>query len=235
MAEIKNPVTRKITIPAIGTVRTRLPSDEEVDAIVSEGCSTGRVRCDNDFAAIRPLIRFITYTGCRLGESLHMEWDDIDDGVRHIRRKPNCPTAHGMGWDPKWGKARSVHLFPEALKVFEIQPMTSRWGFPKPDGSRPDSLMGSWERLKGLHEIEDLMVKDLRTWMSYILKNRFGFTTKEVAAYLGHSPQVNERHYDPISLELIMKKMGGRSVTATQLLPMHENFTGPRMFGLELS
>jgi len=34
---------------------------------------------------------------------------------------------------------------------------------------------------QGLHGLEDLMVKDLRTWMSHILKNRFGFTTKEVA------------------------------------------------------
>ena len=73
------------------------------------------------------------------------------------------------------------------------------------------------------------------TLMTHFHKNRFSFTTKEVAAYLGHSPQVNERHYDPISLELIMKKMGGRSVIVTQLLPEHENFTGPRMFGLELS
>jgi len=35
------------------------------------------------------------------------------------------------------------------------------------------------------------------------LKNQYGLTTKEASAYLGHSKEVNENHYDPISLELI--------------------------------
>ena len=34
--------------------------------------------------------------------------------------------------------------------------------------------------------------------MSHILKYRFGFTTKEVVTYIGHSPQVNEGHYEPV-------------------------------------
>ena len=213
-------------------MRTRLPSDQEVDSLVSEGCSTGKTRCDNDIAAIRPLIRFIVYTGCRLGEALHLEWDDIEEGVWQIRGKPNRPTANGMGWAPKWGMARSVHLFPEALEVLETQLRNSRWVFPKPDVSRRDSVQGSWERLKELHGLEDFQITDLRTWISHVLKKRFGFTTKEVDAYIGHSSQVNESHYDPISLDLIVKKMGGRSVIVTQLLPERENFTGPGIFGL---
>ena len=88
----------------------------------------------------------------------------------------------------KWGKAHSVHLFSEALKVFQTQTMTLRGVFPKQNDTRRDSLQGSWEKLKGSNRTEDLMVKDLRTWMSHILKNRFSFTTKVVAAYLAIIP-----------------------------------------------
>ena len=202
-----NPVTKKVKVPVInGLERERLPEDWEVEAITSDECE------------IQPLIRFLAWTGCRVGEALHLEWNDVDENFSwHIKKKPNCPTKDGIGWSPKWGKPRSVYLFPVAVTVLDSQEQISRWVFPKADGSRRDSLKRSWASLKARHGIQDLQLKDLRTWFNHHLKNKYGFTTKEASAYLGHSPRVNEDHYDPISLELIQQKLDavlrGGSVT----------------------
>ena len=49
------------------------------------------------------------------------------------------------------------------------------------------------------------------------MKNHHGFTTKEASANLGHSPEVNEYHYDLISEDVIQEKLN--ALTVTQLLP----------------
>ena len=54
-------------------------------------------------------------------------------------------------------------------------------------------------------------------WFNHVLKNRYRFYIRESSSYLGHTPRVNEDHYDPISLELIQQKLSavlpGGSVT----------------------
>ena len=208
LAEIRSPVTKKVVIPeTTGLVRERLPSKEEVSQLVSDSC------------VVQPLIRFLAFTGCRLGEALHLEWNDIEKGLWMIRKKPECPTAYGTGWSPKWNKRRDVILFREALDVIESQPRTVRWVFPKPDGTRRDSLKRSWASLKRRNGVKDFQLKDLRTWFNHVLKSEFGFTTKEASAYLGHSPDVNEAHYDPVSEKVVREKLGVKSLTATLLLP----------------
>ena len=94
-----------------------------------------------------------------------------------------------------------------------------RWDFPKPDGTRRDSLKRSWDSLKKRNGIQDFQLKDFRTWFNHVLKSEFGFTTKEASAYLGHSPDVNEAHYEPISEKVVREKLGVKSLTATLLLP----------------
>ena len=90
--------------------------------------------------------------------------------------------------------------------------------FPKPDGKRRDSLKRSWDSLNKRDGIQDFQIKD-STWFNHVLKSEFGFTTKEASAYLGHSPDVNEAHYDLISEKVVREKLGVRSLTATLLLP----------------
>ena len=60
-------------------------------------------------------------------------------------------------------------------------------------------------------------MKDLRTWFNHVLKSRYQFSTKEASSYLGHSPRINEYHYDPISPEVIRAKLNASTVT--HLLP----------------
>ena len=136
-----------------------------------------------------------------------MEWKDIEDGFWHIRYKPNCPTKFGMGWSPKWDKPRSIPLKSEALEVLENQPRISRWVFPKADGTRRDSFYKSWKTLLKKAQVENLQIKDFRNWANHILKHENLFTPKEASCYLGHSIEVNELHYEPISKERISQKI----------------------------
>ena len=96
-----NPVNKHSLIKQTSIlVRDRLPKPEEIQRIQS---------CDSE---IMPVLRFLIHTGARLGEVLHLEWEDIEDGFWQISHNPNCLTKFGMGWSPKWDKPRSIPLKP---------------------------------------------------------------------------------------------------------------------------
>ena len=64
-----NPVNKHSLIKQTSNlVRDRLPKPEEIERIVS---------CDSE---IMPALRFLIHTGAGLGEILHLEWEDIEDG-----------------------------------------------------------------------------------------------------------------------------------------------------------
>ena len=65
----------------------------------------------------------------------------------------------------------------------------------------------SWKTLLKKAQVEDLQVMDLRNWVDHILKQENLFTNKEASCYLGHSIEVNELHYEPISKERISQKI----------------------------
>ena len=117
---MKNPV-RKIKIPKKGSkARLRIPNDDEIKSLLS-------VKVDGHsrlWSPIKNIVLFLAYTGCRLREALHAEWSDFDleQGVWHIRIKPNTPKKDGLGWKPKWNKERDVLLFPEALELLNALP-----------------------------------------------------------------------------------------------------------------
>ncbi len=104
-----------------GIAREQLLSDDELSALlfVTYGDYSGyRI-------PIGSLVRFILFTGCRVGEALPLEWSDIDmdNGVWRIQEKPQCPTKFKCGWSPKWHKSRTVILFPEAFEVLAPMPV----------------------------------------------------------------------------------------------------------------
>ena len=213
-AEMLNPVTRNIQIrKSSGLVRDHLPKNEEIHALL-----------DQD-SEIRPLIQFLAFSGARLGEALHMEWGDLKNGIWMIRNKPECMTKEGLGWSPKWGKHRSIPLLREALEVIDSQKRISNWVFPKKDGSRRDSLTRSWATMKRNAGVVNLQIKDFRNWFNDYLKQKYDFTTKEAANYLGHSPEVNETHYEPVSQERIVSKVNGEQTAATNLLSSLNSFS----------
>ena len=113
----RNPFGR-VSISRKGTlVRDHLPTDDEVRRILSARLPEN----SGHTVPIEDIVRFAVFTGARVSEILHAEWGDfdLDEGVWRIRIKPDCPTTEGLGWQPKWGKPREVHLFEEALEVLQ--------------------------------------------------------------------------------------------------------------------
>ena len=173
-------------------------------------------------------------------KALHAEWSDFDLGPNiegalwHIKHKPKCPTKDGLGWSPKWNKARTVILFPETVSLLKSLPKVKSTGrvlvrdgkskligretypaefiFPKlTQGKfdRTDSIKKSWSGILQRLAIEDLQIRDLRTYSNHVLRSKLGFSAKEAGAMLGNSEKVNELHYSPVSdLELKGKLKG---------------------------
>ncbi len=237
LVQMKNPL-KKIKIPKkTGLVRDRIPTKSEMaslNAAAVEGVIKNR-------SPIVEIFKFISMTGARLGEVLHMEWEDFDEktGIWTIRSKPRCPTFYGLGWKPKWDKWRQVPLFDDAIKLLEYLPRQEKvygtvpvrdenkeiighelypanFVFPKKvvDGKsgrvgycRVDGIRNGWESLKKLAQVENLQLKDLRTYFNHILKTNYNFTSKEAGVYIGNNEVVNELHYSPYHEPTIREKM----------------------------
>ncbi len=121
--DCSNPVTKTVSVPKKGgKARNRVPTDAEVLALITASRELKATYVYN--SPIHEILLFLIFTGARLGEVLHAEWDDFDfeNGVWYIRRKRECPTRYGLGWEPKRGKERDVPLFPEALGVLHQMP-----------------------------------------------------------------------------------------------------------------
>ena len=117
---MKNPV-KNVKIPKkMGVVRDRIPDQSEIQALLTADYEE-RSRY---FTPIQAIVKFLIFTGARVGEVLHAEWDDfdLDRGTWSIRIKPKCPTKDEVGWTPKWRKEREVRLFPQAIDVLKAQP-----------------------------------------------------------------------------------------------------------------
>ncbi len=120
LLDMRHPA-KKVTVPKKnGLVRERLISDVEFDALLSAPYASS----SSLNTPISEIVRFLGFTGARLGECLHAEWSDFDleNGVWRIRHKPKCPTKDGLGWSPKWKKSRVICLFPEAVELLQSLP-----------------------------------------------------------------------------------------------------------------
>ena len=186
---------------------------------------------------IIPLVRFLITTGCRLGEAIHLEWDDInfDQGIWMIKEKPHCPTMDHLSWRPKWNKPRMIELLPEALEVLNgIKRHPVTWGSVRENGAsiwhqgnfvftvnrkfdldgvieerqvRIGSVKRAWGNLLEEAQIPKIQIKDLRTFFNWVLISHFGLGHKEAGSYLGNSEQVNYEHYSPVSLSQLSSKL----------------------------
>ena len=249
LVDMKNPL-KKVKIPKkSGLVRDRIPTKAEMASLNAAAVEW----VVKNGSPIVEIFKFISLTGARLGEVLHMEWEDFDEktGIWTIRSKPRCPTFYGLGWKPKWGKLRQVPLFDEAIELLECLPRQQEvYGtVPVRDGNkeiirydfypanfvfpikvvdgksgkvgycRVNCIGNGWESLKKRARVENLQLKDLRTYFNHILKTNYNFTSKEAGAYIGNNEVVNERHYSPYHEPTIRGKM--------QKFPLKEALAGP--------
>ncbi|NQU63617.1 MAG: tyrosine-type recombinase/integrase [SAR324 cluster bacterium] len=124
-----NPVIPKMKLPKRnGLVRNRIATDEEIVSLLN--ADDPGVSHSSNLSPTKAIVAFLICTGARLSEVLHAEWGDFDfeNGIWHIKTKPNCPTRFRLGWSPKWYKDRGVLLFPEALEVLRRLPRVKSIG-----------------------------------------------------------------------------------------------------------
>jgi len=117
---LENPVVKAIKFPNKGElVRDRVPTVEEVKLLLKECLNPDKKPSSS--TPIRKVIPFLILTGARLGEALHAEWDDFDleNNIWAIRKKKDCPSSQGLGWNSKWRVERNVPLFPEVKQILE--------------------------------------------------------------------------------------------------------------------
>jgi hypothetical protein len=72
---------------------------------------------------------------------------------------------------------------------------------------RVNCIRNGWESLKKLARVENLQLRDLRTYFNHILKTNYNFTSKEAGAYIGNNEVVNELHNSPYHEPTIREKM----------------------------
>ncbi len=74
---------------------------------------------------LRPLFTFLAYTGTRIGEALHLQWNDVDfqNGVIHIRAKE--------GWKPKSGDDRVIPMAGDVVRVVQLLKKEQPWVFSR--------------------------------------------------------------------------------------------------------
>ena len=72
---------------------------------------------------------------------------------------------------------------------------------------RVNYIRDGWKTLKNLAGVEDLQLKDFRTYFNHLLKTKYNFTIKETGAYKGDNVVVNDLHYSPNHEPTIREKM----------------------------
>ena len=74
---------------------------------------------------------------------------------------------------------------------------------------RISSVKRVWGNLLKKADVENIQIRDLRTFFNWMLISQYGLSHKEAGAYLGNSEAVNIHHYTPVSLETIGAKLRG--------------------------
>ena len=144
--------------------------------------TVGRVlrEAESDGSAWPPAvaaIRLLMLTGCRRGEIVTLQWDDVDRAAGHLRLR-----------DSKTG-ARFVPLTPTAMQVLgNIEPVPGNpWVFVgKKPGAHVSELTAFWHRLRKKMDLEDVRLHDLRhSYASRALA--MGESLSMIGRLLGHA------------------------------------------------
>jgi integrase len=111
-----------IELPRGSYRRDRIPSESEIEAIVSV-LSKQKNNLSNSSPTLE-IVKFILYTGARIGEALHATWNDFDleKGLWFIKPQIDRSSAEGLGWAPKNDKSRTVKLLPQVLNLLADLP-----------------------------------------------------------------------------------------------------------------
>lgn len=153
-------------------------------------------KVDKRAAHLRPLVLLAMNTGCRRGELLSLDWQNVDLDGRMLR----VTSANS-----KTGKQRYVPLNDEALKVLKQQkPAASGLVFPSRTGSSITHFKRSFATLMKAAKIEDFHYHDCR----HHFATRLAMASVDlftVGKLLGHSGAEITERYAHLSSEHLAK------------------------------
>jgi integrase len=153
---------------------------------------------------LRALVYFVAYTGCRINEAVHLEWEDVDleRGVAWLYFKVENDLKTEGSQAPFGLPPRLV----EVLRDWEGE-RTCSWVFPntrhKPwktgaPGFRPFDQLRELGRRAG---VEGANWKRFRHALSTHGKQRFGMTAEQMRAQLRHTTTETQQHYTHSDLD----------------------------------
>lgn len=141
---------------------------------------------------------FLLYTGARMGEAIALRYDDIEDGIIHIRRQ--CYMGEMKA--PKYGSARDIPMHEELLRPFEEHRRehlkeSDTYVFTTASGKMldPVNVRRSLRRFCEAHSIEYKHPHAFRSTFCTQLC-RCGVPLEVASSLMGHkSIEVTAKHY----------------------------------------
>jgi integrase len=151
-------------VPSEKMRRTRVFTNQEMDILLND------LEDDN----FQRFIRFMYYTGVRVGEAINFKLSDID--------KSKVTGKVGE---------RQIKLNNQALDVLEEQQYDWNYNY--------SYVKGKWDRNRKRLGLKDAKIHDIRRTFGYNLIKHHGFTLYQVSKLLGHKSIITtQNHYAPI-------------------------------------
>jgi integrase len=130
---------------------------------------------------VRAFVAILRWTGMRIGDAIQLDSSKIVDGQIILRTEKN-------------GKRVSIPAHPEIVSALEE--MNGRYFFWSGNGTIHSAVTDWWRTLKRLGKVAHIKVHAHRfrhTLAVELLSN--GIPVSEVAAILGNTPRIVEKHY----------------------------------------
>ncbi|MBK9974284.1 MAG: tyrosine-type recombinase/integrase [Planctomycetes bacterium] len=150
------------------------------------------------YKPVTPLMLLLTMTGMRLGEALHVRWENVDFERRIIKV---CADP-ASGWMVKTRNERLVPLgdcpaLEKLLLGLKLGCGANRYVIAGDDPDRPREFnRPAWERVVEIAGLSNASPKVLRSTFATALGSaRGGPTPYELAGRMGHSVEVAAKHY----------------------------------------
>jgi len=132
----------------------------------------------------RDAYEFLSLTGLRKGELIHLTWNDVRLGDNpHIMIQPK------PDWEPKTSTQRMIPLHPRAVQLIEKQDMSDKhnYVFKAPQGGKihPDHILRNLKTTLDKLRLEGNLHKFRSSFASHLVMANVGIET--VSKLLGHS------------------------------------------------
>ena len=162
---------------------------------------------------LRALVYCVAYTGCRIKEAIHLDWEndgDWDAGIIWLRHKPGNRLKTVAAAAPVGMPDSLIRVLREWEKD-----RTCAWVFPNSRG-KPWVTAGpgykhldQLKALAGRAGIEQATRKMFRHAFSTHGKQRFRMTKEQVQAQLRHTTTDTQKHYDHDDLANLRDAVSG--------------------------